>query len=92
MEDTDWEVDADNIPQTLEEPLVEVSVWPEEKFDIPSAVKITDSNNVVAPSETTTTLSLEPGEKIYFFYSCLKSKSKRLQFIYVPKNGTVTFD
>jgi hypothetical protein len=88
MKDTDWKVDADPMPQTLEESLVEVELTPQEGKEAVAAKKIDESNMAVSDVN----LTFSAGDKIYFFYSCLKNQTPRLQFIYIPKDLAFTFD
>ena len=84
FEGTDWEVDAETIPQKVQENLIAIKL--NANLNLTGLVRLNDTN--VAPTETTNiTLALKPNDIIYVFYSVLKEGKNRFQFIYV--DGTI---
>lgn len=84
FEGTGWAVDAETIPQKVQENLIAIKL--NTNLNLTNLVRLNDTN--VAPTETTNiTLALKPNDIIYVFYSVLKEGRDRFQFIYV--NGTI---
>lgn len=78
---TGWTVEADNIPQKMEEPLIEIPLVTDIVLEGVCKLMEYDANPPLRESGLSN-LSIKAGSKIYVFYSVLQNGADRFQFIY----------